>query len=322
MAAALEKISNMRLAGAKDRCERVLSPVQSPSSKKGTTFDRSTPQKMRAPHGVTEVPIDICNEMEDSKKPSGLPKGETKMPDDLCEHLGSIRRKKATLEGLNEVRKQLIISSSPERTRLTPIVPLEEAPRSPKLSDRMAGHLMKPLSDAIREKEIAASPVGDEANILKQGDIVKRNPRYWKWGSQDSHGEGTVKNPPSNGWVWVTWKGTSLTGSYRYGNSGAFDVQKVRDPESPLISPRFGSPKPVVALEEPTEQITYSSPTTTKASSPKMHLQCPCHEVVLLSDRDIPTWVSPRRVVVETKQTPTSRKDDILNRVAGVMLMR
>eukprot|EP01060_Flectonema_neradi_P009328 TRINITY_DN16658_c0_g1_i2.p1 TRINITY_DN16658_c0_g1~~TRINITY_DN16658_c0_g1_i2.p1 ORF type:complete len:338 (+),score=68.38 TRINITY_DN16658_c0_g1_i2:83-1015(+) len=310
----------MRLSSAQERCDRVLTPAQSPSSKKEIGFDKSTPRKMKSPHGVKATPIDLCNDMEEAKKPTGLPEGETRMPEDLCDHLDSIRRKQATLEGLKDVRKQLIISSSPERTRLSPVAVEEFAPPSPKLSKNMAGHLMKPLSDSIRKKEIDSSPVNDDTNILRKGDIVKRNPRYWKWGSQDSHGEGVVKDSPSNGWVWVTWDGTSLTGCYRYGNNAAFDVQKVRDADPLPVSPVFGSPKPISRSADPSP---FSSPTTTKASSPKMHLQCPCHQVVILADRhNIPAWTSPPRRVAEIKQTPETRKDDICNRVAAVMLTR
>ena len=75
----------------------------------------------------------------------------------------------------------------------------------------------------------------DSTEPLKPGTRVRRGPD-WRWGDQDTGGEGTVAGSThwAAGWVAVRWD-TGESYGYRWGIGGCFDLEVI--PSQPVPEP-------------------------------------------------------------------------------------
>lgn len=81
---------------------------------------------------------------------------------------------------------------------------------------------------------------GDTAGPLRVGDRVRRGPD-WRWRNQDGgpDGEGTVVVAGViDGWARVAWDAGGAN-NYRWNVDGAFDLERFRDPERPMLRPEW-----------------------------------------------------------------------------------
>ena len=287
------------------------------------------------PHGVTQMPCELQRLLDDLERPVSIPGGDIAMEASLETHLHFVRKKTVLQNGLQKVRRKLCDSreasleqTSPTRQRSThnkeaeyliapASVPYEECFETrcavteiPSGSTDMPGHLLSPLSDATTARTVSTSP--QRSLPLKKHDTVERNPRYWKYGSQDGNGLGRV-TAADGGWIWVEWQASKMQSCYEWSGGRCGVMLSSKTIEKTATSSVHGG-----QMQRDVQNIVnsiHTSPSPQRkvrheaASPTKLRMGCSCHAVVGMGTDTI-KWEPP------TLTEEDAVKESVMNQVA------